>query len=161
MEANLTLAARRIYTGYVNTDATGSVQWKSGQSTVNLSGGTGRNRQVEEGFDYVDELPSNDRLETRRKINSYFNRDPYISASWALEQAQDKAIRANVRWQPSRFDLEQRNRVTPAGGACAEAGRPCHPPQAQQFRSLCRTRRTAHQQSVGGWRVRAAAEGEA
>jgi hypothetical protein len=117
MEANLTLAARRIYTGYVNTDATGSVQWKSGQSTVNLSGGTGRNRQVEEGFDYVDELPSNDRLETRRKINSYFNRDPYISASWALEQAQDKAIRANVRWQPSRFDLEQRNRVTPAGGA--------------------------------------------
>ena len=117
MEANLTLAARRLYTGYINTDASGSVQWKFGQSTVNLSGGTGRNRQVEEGYDYVDALPSNDRLETRRKINSYFNKDPYLSASWALEQAQDKAVRANLRWQPSRFDLEQRNRVTPAGGA--------------------------------------------
>jgi hypothetical protein len=117
MEANLTIAARRIYTSYVNTDASGSMQWKSGRSTVNLSGSTGRNRQVEEGFDYVDELPSNDRVETRRKINSFFNRDPYISANWALDQAQDKALRANVRWQPSRFDLEQRNRVTPSGGA--------------------------------------------
>jgi hypothetical protein len=116
MEANLTLAARRIYTGYVNTDATGSVQWKFGQSTVNLSGGTGRNRQVEEGYDYVDALPSNDRLGTRRKINSYFNRDPNIGVSWALEQAQDQAVRANVRWQPSRFDLEQRNSVTSFGG---------------------------------------------
>jgi hypothetical protein len=117
MEANLTLAAKRIYTGYVNTDTSGSAQWKTGQSTFNLSGGTGRNRQVEEGYDFVDELPSNDRLETRRKINSFFNRDPYISASWALEQAKDRALRANIRWQPSRFDLEQRNRVTPNGEA--------------------------------------------
>jgi hypothetical protein len=117
MEANLTLAARRLYTGGLNTDASGSTQWKRGQSTLNLSAGTGRNRQVEEGFDYLDELPSNERLETRRKVNSFFNRDPYLSASWALEQAQDRALRANIRWQPSRFDLEQRNRVTPGQGA--------------------------------------------
>jgi hypothetical protein len=116
-EANLTIGARRLYSGYLNTDATGSLQWKHGASTLNLSGGTGRNRQSEEGYDYVDALPSSSRLETRRKVNTYFNKDPYLSANWALERAPEKAIRLNLRWQPSSFDLEQRNRVTPAVGS--------------------------------------------
>ncbi|WP_114226837.1 MULTISPECIES: hypothetical protein [Sphingomonas] len=116
-EANLTLGARRLFDGSFNTDASGSVQVKRGAATINLSGGTGRDRQVEEGYDYVDALPSGMRLETRRKINTYINKDPYLSASWALERAADKAVRINVRWQPSSFELEQRNRVTPADGA--------------------------------------------
>ncbi|GLR47716.1 TonB-dependent receptor domain-containing protein [Sphingomonas astaxanthinifaciens] len=114
-EGNVTLSANRLYTGYVNTDAKGSVQWKRGASTISLSGGTGRSRQVEEGHDYVDALPSGERIETRRKINSYFDKNPFISANWALERAPDKAIRANIRWQPSRFDLTQRNRVDTVG----------------------------------------------
>jgi len=117
MEANFTVAGRRLFTGALNQDASGSVQWKRGASTISLSGGTGRDRQVEEGYDYVDALPSGDRLETRRKINTYFNRDPYLSGNWALEPAPNRAVRVNVRWQPSRFDLEQRNRVVPAAGA--------------------------------------------
>lgn len=116
-EANLTLGAKRLYSGYINIDASGSVQWKRGPSTINLSAGTGRDRQIEEGHDYIDALPSGSRLETRRKINTYFTKDPYLSGSWAIERAQDRAFRLNVRWQPSTFDLEQRNRVTPALGA--------------------------------------------
>src|SRR4029078_4009741 len=55
-------------------------------------------------------------VEFRRKHNTYFNRDPFFAGSWALEQSADSAFRLNGRWQPSRFDLTQRNRVTPEGG---------------------------------------------
>lgn len=115
-EANVQLSGRRLFTGYVNTDATGSMQIKRGAATINLSGGTGRNRQVEEGYDDVDVLTTAPfPPEFRRKVNSYFNRDPYLSGSWALERAPDRSVRVNARWSPSRFDLTQRNRVQPEG----------------------------------------------
>ena len=34
----------------------------------------------------------------------------------SLERGADNAYRLNARWQPSRFDLTQRNRVTTADG---------------------------------------------
>ncbi|HET7710026.1 MAG TPA: hypothetical protein VFK50_10950 [Sphingomicrobium sp.] len=114
---NVTAAARRWFTGYINTDITGSAQIRRRASTINLSAGTGRNRQGEEGTDTITASPSGAPIEYRRKYNTYFNKDPYVSASWALERAQDNAWRANFRWGPSRFDLWQYNRVTSAGGA--------------------------------------------
>ena len=116
IDGNVTAAGRRIWTGYINTDISGSALIKRGASSINLSAGTGRNRQVEEGFDEVIDLETDELIEHRDKVNRYFNRDPYISGSWALERAQDNAIRINGRWQPSRFDLTQENRVTPADG---------------------------------------------
>jgi hypothetical protein len=116
IDGNVTAAARRWYTGYVNTDISGSALIRRGQSTINVSAGTGRNRQLEEGTDTIRDFATGAQLEYRRKFNSYFNRDPYVSASWALEKAQDDAFRANVRWGPSTFDLFQDNRVTPAVG---------------------------------------------
>jgi hypothetical protein len=116
IDGNVTAVARRWFTGYINTDISGSALIRRGQSTINVSAGTGRNKQVEEGTDTIRSFASGAQLEYRRKHNSYFNRDPYVSASWALERAQDDAYRANVRWGPSTFDLFQDNRVTPAVG---------------------------------------------
>ncbi len=116
VDGNVEASGRRLWTGYVNTDVSGSALIKRGASSINLSAGTGRKREVEEGFDAVTDAQTGELLEYRAKTNVYFNRDPFLSASWALERAADKAIRLNGRWQPSRFDLEQENRVSPAGG---------------------------------------------
>jgi hypothetical protein len=116
-DANVTASANRWFTGYVNTDISGSASIRRGASTINLSGGTGRNRQLQEGPDFVTDVLTGEPIERRQKFNSYFNKDPYLSASWALERGSDDAYRLNVRWQPSKFDLFQNNRVTPVDGA--------------------------------------------
>jgi hypothetical protein len=116
IDGNVTAAAKRWYTGYINTDISGSAVIRRGPSTFNLSAGTGRNRQLEEGTDTLVDVETGEQIEFRRKHNSYFNRDPYVSGSWALERGADNAYRLNARWQPSRFDLTQRNRVTTPDG---------------------------------------------
>ena len=113
IDANITAAAKRWSTGYVNTDIQGSALIRRGPSTINLSAGTGRNRQLEEGTDDLTNVATGQLVEHRRKHNSYFNKDPFIAGSWALERGSDNAIRVNGRWQPSSFDLFQSNRVTP------------------------------------------------
>ena len=117
VDGTLTAAAKRWFTGYVNTDVQGSALIRRGASTINLSAGTGRNRQQEEGTDDIRGVSTGELLEHRRKHNSYFNRDPFVSAGWALERGPDRALHLNGRWQPSRFDLVQSNRVSPTGAA--------------------------------------------
>ena len=116
IDANVTAAAKRWSTGYVNTDIQGSALIRRGPSTFNFSAGTGRNRQLEEGTDDLTNIRTGQLVEHRRKHNSYFNNDPFVAGSWALERGSDNAIRVNGRWQPSSFDLFQNNRVTPTGG---------------------------------------------
>ncbi|NUT01290.1 MAG: TonB-dependent receptor plug domain-containing protein, partial [Sphingomonas sp.] len=116
IDGNVTAAGSRRYNGYVNTDISGSAIIRRGPSTFNLSAGTGRNKQLEEGTDTLTDVETGEQVEFRRKHNSYFNRDPYLSGSWALERGSDNAYRFNARWQPSRFDLHQDNRVSPADG---------------------------------------------
>ena len=89
---------------------------KRSASTINLSAGTEHSFQLEEGTDTLTDLDTGEPVEHRRKFNDYRDFNPYISGSWALEHASDRALRLNTRWSPGRFDLEQRNRVTPAGG---------------------------------------------
>jgi hypothetical protein len=115
IDGNITASAKRWFTGYVNTDIQGSALIRRGPSTINLSGGTGRNRQVEEGDDDLTVPSTGELVEHRRKHNSYFNKDPFLSAAWALERGSDKAVRLNARWQPSSFDLFQSNLVSPEG----------------------------------------------
>ncbi|MFL6727134.1 MAG: outer membrane beta-barrel protein [Sphingomicrobium sp.] len=115
IDGNVTASAKRWSTGYVNTDIQGSALIRRGPSTINLSAGTGRNRQLEEGTDDLTIVGTGELIEHRRKHNSYFNKDPFVAASWALERGSDKAIRVNARWQPSSFDLFQRNRVSTTG----------------------------------------------
>ncbi len=117
VDANVSAAGRRLYTGYINRDLTASALIKRGAASINLSAGTGNNKQEEEGTDTLFELDSGEQIEFRRKFNSYKDRNPYVSGSWALERAANRALRFNARWSPSKFDLEQRNRVTPEGEA--------------------------------------------
>ncbi|MEO6581604.1 MAG: hypothetical protein ABIN68_02200 [Sphingomicrobium sp.] len=122
VDGNVTAAARRIWTGYINRDISGSVQIKRGASTINLSAGTGQNKNFEEGTDVLTDLETGEVFEFRRKTNSYFDRAPFVSGSWALERAPDNAFRANVRWSPVKFDLEQWNHVVPVGDAERDDG---------------------------------------
>lgn len=115
INGNVSATAKRWFTGYVNVDATGSVEIRRGPMTLNLSGGTGRNKQLEEGTDTLTDPDTGELVEFRRKHNTYFNRDPFLAGSWALERGSDDAFRLNIRWQPSRFDLYQRNQVTTTG----------------------------------------------
>jgi hypothetical protein len=118
IDGNVTLAGKRWYSGYINRDISGSAVIRRGASTINLSAGSGRSngKQYEEGTDTLTDPATGGLVEFRRKHNIYFNRDPYLSAAWALERGSDNAFRLNARWQPSRFDLYQRNRVSPADG---------------------------------------------
>jgi Outer membrane protein beta-barrel family/TonB-dependent Receptor Plug Domain len=115
IDGNVTASARRWFGGYINRDISGSTIIQRGPSTFNISGGTGNNRQFEEGSDTLRDPATGDLVEFRRKHNVYFNRDPYLAGSWALDNGADKTIHLNVRWQPSRFDLFQRNLVTTTG----------------------------------------------
>ena len=117
INGEITASAKRWFTGYVNTDIQGSASFRTGPSTFNLSAGTGRNRQLEEGDDDLTVPSTGALVEHRRKHNSYFNKDPFVTASWALERGSSNAIRLNARWQPSSFDLFQTNRVFTTGVA--------------------------------------------
>ncbi len=121
-DGNVTVAARRIYTGHITPTGSASAMIKRGASSFNLSGGTEHTFQFEEGTDTLTDPDSGALFEHRRKINSFRDSNPYLSGSWALEHAKDRAVRLNARWSPGRFDLEQKNRVTPAEGAQHDDG---------------------------------------
>lgn len=117
IDANVTGTVRRLYTGRLVPDGSASALIRRGASSINLSAGFNNFLNHEEGTDTFTDVPTGELLEFRRKFNSYHDFNPYLSASWALERASDKAIRLNARWSPGQFDLFQRNRVTPAMGS--------------------------------------------
>jgi hypothetical protein len=121
-DGNVTVEARRIHTGRVTPTGSASAMIKRGASTFNLSGGTEHNFQVEEGTDTLTDPISGEVVEHRRKINSFRDFNPYLSGSWALEHAKDRALRLNARWSPGRVKLKQRNRVTPGSGPQRDDG---------------------------------------
>ncbi|HVM21971.1 MAG TPA: TonB-dependent receptor [Sphingomicrobium sp.] len=117
VDGNVTGSVRRLYTGTLVPDGSASALIRTGPSSINLSAGFNNNENAEEGTDTLLLVPGDALLEHRRKYNTYSDFNPYVSGSWALERASDKALRVNARWSPGQFDLVQRNRVTPAAGA--------------------------------------------
>jgi hypothetical protein len=115
IDANVTASSRRLYTGKLTGDVSGSALIRRGASSINLSAGTGYNLNHEEGTDTLTDMATGELVEFRRKFNGYEDFNPYLSGSWALERAQDDALRLNARWSPGQFDLVQRNRVSPVG----------------------------------------------
>ena len=113
IDGNVTASVRRLYTGRLVPDILASALIRRGASTFNISAGTSNVLNLEEGSDTLTDPDTGDLIEFRRKHNSYRDFNPYVSASWALEQADDKAIRLNGRWSPGSFYLTQRNHVTP------------------------------------------------
>lgn len=116
MDGNVTGSVRRLYTGALVPNGSASALFRRGASSINLAAGFGNNFNAEEGTDTVTNAATGQLLEFRRKFNTYHDFNPYLSASWSLERASDKAIRVNARWSPGQFDLLQRNRVTPTAG---------------------------------------------
>ena len=114
---NITLSARRVYTGRITPNAAGSVIIQRGASTINLAAASERNYIADEGTDELTDLTTGDLVEFRRKFIRYNDNDTYVSGSWALEHGADKAIRLNARWEPSIFKVEQDVRVVPVGGS--------------------------------------------
>jgi hypothetical protein len=117
IDGNITASIRRLYTGRVIPDINGSALIRTGASTINLSAGTSNVLNLEEGTDTLTDPDTGELIEFRRKHNSYRDFNPYVSGSWALEQASDKAVRLNARWSPGSFYLTQRNHVVPTGDA--------------------------------------------
>ena len=116
LDGNVTGSVRRLYTGRLVPDGSASALIRRGASSINLSAGFANTLNHEEGTDTLTDFSNGDLLEHRRKFNSYQDFNPYLSGSWALERAADKAMRINARWSPGQFDLLQRNRVTPTDG---------------------------------------------
>ena len=124
IDANVTGSVRRLYTGRLVPDGSASALIRRGASSINLSAGFNNGLGHEEGTDTITcasapecfpGAADGNLLEFRRKFNSYHDFNPYVSGSWALERAADKAIRVNARWSPGQFDLFQRNRVSVTG----------------------------------------------
>jgi len=129
IDANVSGTLRRLHDGTLTPDGSVSALIRKGASSINLSAGFNNFLNKEEGTDTITcasarigqaecipGVADGDLVEFRRKFNSYHDFNPYLSASWALEHAADKAIRLNVRWSPGQFDLFQRNRVSPVDG---------------------------------------------
>ena len=116
LDGTITGRVHRLYTGKIVPDGSVSALIRRGASTINLSGGFNNFLNHEEGTDTLTDYGTGELTEFRRKFNSYHDFNPYLSGSWALERADDKAIRLNVRWSPGQFDLTQRNHVVPAEG---------------------------------------------
>src|SRR3954471_7792088 len=49
IDANVTVSGKRRFTGYTDPNVSASAAIRRGPSTINLSAGTGRNKQLEEG----------------------------------------------------------------------------------------------------------------
>jgi hypothetical protein len=116
IDGNVTTSARRDYTGRLTPSGSASAQIKRGAASFNLSAGTEHVFQMEEGTDTVTVPGTNEVDAHRRKFNRIVEFNPYLSGSWALEHAIDRALRLNTRWSPGKVDLEQANRVTHADG---------------------------------------------
>ena len=112
----VTAGARRRFTGLVVPNLSASALIKRGASSFSLSAGTERQDTLDEGTDTLTNPVTGELVEFRRKLNHYRPRNPYVSASFALEPAPDKAIHLNARFQRNSEDFIQTNRVFPANG---------------------------------------------
>ncbi len=115
IDGTITASATRQFTGHVIPNLSASVSVKRGNSNITLSAGTGRDDRLDEGTDKITDPETGELYEKRRKLNHYRPRQPYISAAWSLEQAPDKAIHLNGRFDRFTDDFIQINRVYPTG----------------------------------------------
>jgi hypothetical protein len=116
LDGQVTASATRRYTGEIVPNGEATVLLKRGDSSFNLSAGTGLGNMTEEGSDSLFDAVTGDLLEYRRKINTIRPRNPFIAGSWALEQGDNNAIHLNARFAPTKFKLTQTSHVEPSIG---------------------------------------------
>jgi hypothetical protein len=115
IDGNVTASGRRWWSDNLVPNVSGSVLIKRGQHSVNVAAGSERYDSFEEGTDTLTDPASGELIEWRRKLNSYFDRAPYVSAAWGFEQGENKAIHLNTRYTAGTFFLTQSNQVEPVG----------------------------------------------
>ncbi len=116
IDGNVTVKAGRNFSGRITPNAEASVLIRRGASSINLAADSGRFDGAEEGFDRLVAAPGGNQLEFRDKANTIRDTNPFVSASWGMELAPDRAAHLNARLASGRFRLKQTNRVTPASG---------------------------------------------
>ena len=84
IDGNVTGSIRRLYTGRIIPDLSGSALIRRGASTINLSAGTSNVLNLEEGTDTLTDPDTGELIEFRRKHNSYRDFNPYVSGSWGV-----------------------------------------------------------------------------
>lgn len=116
IDGNVTASLSRQWTGPIVPNLSASAIIKRGNSSFNFSAGTGIDDRIDEGTDKLTDLDTGLPFEKRRKENHYRPRGPYVSAGWSLEEAPDRAMHLNGRFQRFTEDFEQVNQVYPVGG---------------------------------------------
>jgi hypothetical protein len=116
IDGQVTASATRRFTGDVVPNGEVTTLLKRGDSSFNLSAGTGFGDITEEGSDSLFDFAPGELVEHRRKINTIRQRNPFISASWGLERGDNNAIHLNARYAPSKFKLTQTSLVEPSIG---------------------------------------------
>ena len=115
IDGSVTAGIRRRWNGSYVPNLSASALVKRGNHSFSLSAGTQNDEQIDEGTDYLTDPDSGSLFEKRRKQNHYRPRSPYVSAGWALEEAPDKAIHLNGRFEKFFEDFDQVNLVYPVG----------------------------------------------
>ena len=116
IDGNVTASANRRFNGDIIPNLSASALIKRGASSFNLSAGTERNDATEVGYDLITDFATGNRIEKRLKTNTIREHNPFAAVSWALEPANNRAIRLNLRYSPANFSLRQANHVIPVGG---------------------------------------------
>ena len=117
IDGTVTASLARRWNGTIVPNLTASALIKRGQSSVSLAAGSENQDFIDEGTDLITDPATGDVVEFRRKRNHYRPRSPYVSAGWSLEQAPDKAIHLNARFERNSEDFAQVNHDFPTGGA--------------------------------------------
>lgn len=116
LDGSITASARRRYTGLVVPNLSGTALLKRGNSSFGLSAGTQREDTLDEGTDTLTDVATGELVEFRRKTNHYRPRSPFVAGTYSLENAPDKAIHLNARFERFTEDFVQTNLVFPADG---------------------------------------------
>ena len=116
IDGTVTASLTRRWTGQIVPNLSASTLIKRGKSSLSLSAGTENGTFTDEGTDRITDPVSGNLIELRRKVNHYRPRGPYASAAFALEEAPNKALHLNARFQQFDEDFSQRNLVFPAAG---------------------------------------------
>ena len=115
IDGTITASLTRRWTGQIVPNLSASALIKRGQSSLSLSAGTENQDFTDEGTDRITDPVTGELFEKRRKVNHYRPRSPYVSAAYALEQASNKALHLNARFQQFSEDFDQVNRDYPVG----------------------------------------------
>ena len=116
IDGTITASLTRRWTGQIVPNLSASALIKRGKSSLSLSAGTENQDFTDEGTDKITNPATGELFEKRRKVNHYRPRSPYVSAAYALEEAPNRALHLNARFQQFSEDFDQVNLDYPTGG---------------------------------------------